>query len=129
MRKLIALILILACIANLVGCSSKMSLDIAGANKIELCSGNDGIIVVVADEESIRYITDNINALQFSKGKSSKDSTGWSYWLKWYDSEDNLIEELVVMSEYQIDYKGSFYSGMDADAEIDITFFDTLLNA
>lgn len=128
MKKLIALGLVLACIAGLAGCSSEMTLDIAEASKIKLRSGTDGTTVEVTGEEEIQYITDNINALRFSKGKSSKDYSGWRYSLKWYNSENTLMEELVVMGEYQIDYKNYFYTSMDADAEIDISFFDTLLN-
>ena len=70
---------------------------------------------------------ENINTLTFSKGKSSKDHTGWSYSLKWYDPENNLMEEIVVMSEQQIDHKGYFYSSMEADHEIDLAYFDRLL--
>lgn len=104
-----------------------MTFDIGEASMIELRSGNNGTTVEVMDEEDIMYITDNINALQFRKGSSSKDSTGWRYWLKWYDSEDHLIEEIVVMSEYNIDYENFFYTSMEADAEIDLLFFDELL--
>ena len=127
MKKLIASGLALACLASLAGCSSKMTLSIAEANKIELCSGNNGTMVEVMDEEDIMYITDNINGLRFSKGSSSKDSTGWRYWLKWYDSENNLMEEMVVMSEYEIDYKNYFYTSVEADAKIDLLFLDELL--
>ena len=127
MKKLIALCLVLACLASLAACSSQMTFNIAQASKIELRSGNNGTTVEVTDEEDIKHITDNINALRFSKGSSSKYSTGWRYWLKWYDSENNLIEEIVVMSEYNIDYKNYFYTSMDADAEIDLLFFDELL--
>lgn len=130
MRKYIVLVLALVCVLGLVGCSDKnMTFDIGEASKIELCSGNDGTMVEITDTEDILYITDNINSLTFSKGESSKDYSGWSYSLKWYDSEDNIMEEIVVMSEYQIDYKDYFYKGMDADYEIDISFFDTLLGS
>lgn len=128
MKKPIALGLILACLASLAGCSSKMTFSITEASKIELRSGNSGTTVEIMDEEDIMHITDSINTLQFSKGGACKDSTGWRYWLKWYDSENNLIEEIVVISEYNIDYKNYFYTIMDSDAEIDLLFFDELLS-
>lgn len=65
--------------------------------------------------------------MKFSKGESSKDYVGWNYWLKWYDYENNLIEEIVVMSEYQIDYEDYFYMVVEADYQIDISFLDTLI--
>lgn len=128
MKRLIALVLALVCVLSLVGCSeTNMTFDIGEASKIELRSGNDGTMVEITDVEDIQYITDNINSLTFSKGESSKDYSGWSYSLKWYDSENNMMEEMVVMSEYQIDYKDYFYKGMEADHKIDISFLDTLL--
>ncbi len=128
MKRLIVLVWALVCVLSLLGCSeTNMTFDIGEASKIELRSGNDGTMVEITDVEDIQYITDNINSLTFSKGESSKDYSGWSYSLKWYDSENNMMEEMVVMSEYQIDYKDYFYKGMEADHKIDISFLDTLL--
>ena len=129
MKKMLALGLALVLSLCVVGCSEKsMTFDIGEANKIELRSGADGTMVEITNAEDIKYITDNINALTFSKGKSSKDHNGWSYSLKWYDSENVLMEEIVVMSEYQIDYKDYFYKGMEVDNKIDLAYFDRLLN-
>ena len=122
MKKLIALALVLVCALGMVSCSSGMNFNIATASKIELRYGGDGTTIEITDEEDIKYITDNINALKFSKGESSKNSSGWNYSLKWYDSGNNLIEEIVVMSKNQIAYKNYFYTTMDADSEIDIFF-------
>lgn len=128
MKKIIAFAWVLLWGFGLSSCSGEMSFDIAEADKIEIRSGNTGATVERSDEEEIAYITDNINALTFSKGKSGKNSSGWSYWLKWYDSEDNLIEEIIVMSECQIDYEDYFYTCTDTDLGIDTAFFDELLN-
>ena len=128
MRKLTALILVMLCIFVLAGCSaSGISFDIGTADRIELRSGNDGNMIKVTEPDDIKHITDNINSLSFSKAGSSKDYGGWSYSLKWYDSENKIMEEITVMSEYQIDYKNYFYKSVTADCGIDIAFFDTLL--
>lgn len=42
-------------------------------------------------------------------------------------AENTLIEEIIVMSEYEIDYKDYFYRGMEVDNEIDLAYFDRLL--
>ena len=118
-----------ALVLSMAGCSEKsMTFDIGEASKIELCSGTDGTVIEITDAEAIKHITDNINTLAFSRGGSSKDHSGWSYSLKWYESEHTLMEELVVMSEDQIDYKGYFYSDTDPDREIDLAYFDSLLS-
>ena len=123
-----ALGLVLVFALSMVGCSNKsMTFDIGEVNKIELRSGTDGTTVEITSAEDIQYITDNINALTFSKGESSQDYNGWSYWLKWYDSENTLIEEIVVMDADLIDYKDYFYSSTETYNRIDIDYFDTLL--
>lgn len=128
MRKIMALGLVLVFALSMVGCSNKsMTFDIGEVNKIELRSGTDGTTVEITSAEDIQYITDNINALTFSKGESSQDYNGWSYWLKWYDSENTLIEEIVVMDADLIDYKDYFYSSTETYNRIDIDYFDTLL--
>ena len=128
MKKFAASFLALVLALSMAGCSEKsMKFDIGEASRIELRSGTDGAVAEITNTEDIKHITENINALNFSKGKSSKDHTGWSYSLKWYDPENNLMEEIVVMSEQQIDYKGYFYSSMEADHEIDLAYFDRLL--
>ena len=128
MEKFAALFLALVLALSMAGCSEKsMKFDIGEASRIELRSGTDGAVIEITNTEDIKHITENINALTFSKGKSSKDHTGWSYSLKWYDSENTLMEGIAVMSEYQIDYNGYFYKGMEADNEIDLAYFDRLL--
>ena len=128
MKKYVASFLVLVLALSMVGCSeNSMKFDIGEASKIELRSGTDGTVIEITNTEDIKHITDNINALTFSKGKSSNNYSGWSYSLKWYDLENNLMEEIVVMSEQQIDYKGYFYSSMEADHEIDLAYFDRLL--
>lgn len=128
MKKFVASFLVLVLALSMVGCSEKsMKFDIGEASKIELRSGTDGTVIEITNTEDIKHITDNINALTFSRGESSKDYSGWSYFLKWYNLENNLMEEIVVMSEQQIDYKGYFYSSMETDHEIDLAYFDRLL--
>ena len=128
MKKFVASFLVLVLALSMVGCAEKsMKFDIGEASKIELRSGTDGTVIEITNTEDIKHITDNINALTFSRGESSKDHSGWSYSLKWYDSENTLMEGIAVMSEYQIDYNGYFYKGMEADNEIDLAYFDRLL--
>ena len=128
MKKSVASFLVLVLALSMVGCSEKsMKFNIGEASKIELRSGTDGTVIEITNTEYIKHITDNINVLTFSKGESSKNHSGWSYSLKWYDSENTLMEEIVVISEYQIDYNGYFYKGMEADHKIDLAYFDRLL--
>ncbi len=130
MKRIIALILALAVALTMVGCAKKtVTFDIDGASKILLMSGSSGVTVEITDPETIEYITHNINLMTFSRDTSSKYHSGWSYSLRWYDSEDNLIEYIVVMSATRIDYDSYFYNEMSSDMEIDIGYLNELLDS
>ncbi|MCD7772090.1 MAG: hypothetical protein LUH23_08420 [Oscillospiraceae bacterium] len=127
MKRFLALVLVFAVALTMVGCAKKIvTFDIDGASKILLMSGSSGETVEITDEETIKYITDNINGMTFNQDISSRHHNGWSYSLRWYDSEDNLIEYIVVMSATRTDYDNYFYNEMDADSEIDIEFLKEL---
>ncbi|MDO4582419.1 MAG: M56 family metallopeptidase [Bacillota bacterium] len=127
----LAAVLLIAALA--VGCTftgareDTLTLRIENAGMLWLRSGTDGTTLEITDPETIAYITDNITALTYSRGSSSDEHGGWSYWLQWYDEDGELIDSITVMSEYTIDYNGFFYSGMEADYEIDTTYLDGLL--
>lgn len=130
MKKISIFIMVLLLALAMVGCSEKTTkkFEISGASKITVFSGSTGEYVEVTDETDIKHITDNINALSFSRDKSSKEQNGFSYSLTWYDSDNEPIDGLIIMSEYQISYDDYFYNGMEADNEIDIEFIEGLFD-
>lgn len=89
-------------------------------------SGNTGNTVEITDTYNIQQITKAINSLQYEKGKSSNNSTGWSYSIKWYDKDGVLIEEIVILGSQNIDYKGKLYTALDGN--IDTELLDDLLS-
>lgn len=102
------------------------SFEIQNATKVELRSGNTGNTVEITDTYNIQQITKAINSLQYEKGKSSNNSTGWSYSIKWYDKDGVLIEEIVILGSQNIDYKGKLYTALDGN--IDTELLDDLLS-
>ena len=109
-----------------VACSSRThKFEIGDAAKITVTSGTTGEQVEITDTESIRYITDNINGLSYSKGEKV-NSDGWSYAMIWYDKDGNEQKKLTVLNEYTINFDGRYYKGMEADYEIDLAFLEKL---
>lgn len=127
MKRFIALILTLVCMLGLVSCSAKTkTFEITGAEKLTVMSGATGESVDITNADDIKYITDNINALQYSKGEKI-DSSGWRYALQWIDKNGEIIEKLTLMGDsYTIIYDGYYYKGMEADYEIDLSVLDSL---
>lgn len=126
MKKLFAAVWIAACLLGLGGCmANQVNFSIPDAAKIQLSSGSGGATVQVVDEEDIRFITENFNALLFEKGYSSADYTGWSYSLAWYDSGGALLDSVDVVDGSKISHEGYFYACVGAGINTD--FFDQLL--
>ena len=126
MKKLTALVLALVCVLGLFGCSSKpKTFEIAGAEKITVMSGATGKSIDIVNADDIKYITDNINALEYSKGEKI-NSDGWKYSLQWFDQNGELIENLTLLGDgYTIIYDDHYYKGMSVDYEIDLSFLDS----
>ena len=110
----------------MVACSSHThKFEIGDAAKLTVTSGNTGEKVEITDTESIRYITDNINGLTYSKGEKVS-SDGWSYALIWYDKDGNEQKKLTVLNEYTVIFDGRYYKGTEADYMIDLAFLEKL---
>ena len=126
MKKIIILIFTLVFIFTLNGCSSApKTFEIVGATKLIIISGDTGDSISITNSDEIKYITDNITSLKYSKC-NKVNSDGWSYSLQWFDKNDQNIETLTLLGDgYTIIYDGFYYKGMSIDYEIDLTFLNS----
>ena len=127
--KKIALILCLVLVASFVlsGCNNSdsiITLEDREVGKIEIQSGNTGETVEVTEEEVISQIAD-ILSLEFEKGEKSNDSTGWSYSVRWYDTEGKQIDTVVIMNNGTIEKDGYFWK--TSKDNIELSVFDELV--
>ena len=127
--KKIALILCLVLVASFVlsGCNNSdsiITLEDREVGKIEIQSGNTGETVEVTEEEVISQIAD-ILSLEFEKGEKSNDSTGWSYSVRWYDTEGKQIDTVVIMNDGTIE-KDGYFCNFSKD-NIELSVFDELV--
>ena len=125
MKKILLVVCIIVMLST-VACSSRThKFEIGEAAKITVTSGTTGEQVEITETESIQYITDNINALTYSKGEKV-NSDGWSYAMIWYDKDGNEQKKLTVLNEHTVVFDGRYYEGMEADYEIDLTYLAKL---
>lgn len=122
--KKIALILCLVLVASFVlsGCNNSdsiITLEDREVGKIEIQSGNTGETVEVTEEEVISQIAD-ILSLEFEKGEKSNDSTGWSYSVRWYDTEGKQIDTVVIMNDGTIEKDGYFWKTSKDNIELSV---------
>ncbi len=99
-----------------------LKFDIGEASKIVVFSGSTGGQAVLNDSEEIKYITDSINGIEFSKDKASKNRDGFAYSITWYDEKGEKLEGITLMTASRISYDGYFYDA--SKAAIDMEYFD-----
>lgn len=126
MKKLLLLMMIPVLLLTLGGCFvAGTSLEVGEAARIELRSGDDGVLVEVTDAEDIRHITDNINTLRFEKVRTGKEYTGKRYSVSWYGPDGGLMDEMLILGGNRVEYNGTYYDSIGAT--VDTAFLDRLL--
>ena len=126
MKKIIAMVLCLVLALSIVGCGKNdtKTFEITGAEKLTVMSGETGKSIEITNANDIKYITDNINALKYSKGEKV-NSDGWSYALQWIDKDGKTIDSLSLLGDgYTVISDGYYYKGMLVDYEIDLEFLE-----
>ena len=130
MRKIIILVLALACMLGLAACNGRtLRFDIGVANSINIKSGLTGDEINIMKKETIQSITQNINSLRFEKTSESDGKVGYVYMVKWFDADGKQMESITITEEngYQISYGGYFYK-VGADLCIDVTLINKLIS-
>lgn len=110
MKRRTELLLALVCALVLAGCGLVRTFQIGEAARMTLTSGTTGERVELTDPEVIREVTDNIVSIRFRRCGSSRDSSGWSYALRWYDAGGALLEDMVILNSGMIDVDGWFWA-------------------
>ena len=111
----------------LCGCANQVAdldFNIKDVDKITIFSGTAGEQVEIVNDEQIDHITNNLNNLSFIKDKSSKGYDGFLYNITLYDSNEEKIDDIIIMNDNRISYNDYFYYVADNDKEIDIGYLD-----
>lgn len=132
MRKHIVFLMLLACVLGLSACGQQQineeenvllrNVNIDDVEKVTIKSGGTGESVDITEPEDIEYITNNINSLEYSKGEKV-NGDGWSYMLRWYNSDGEIIKEITLLGGDTIIFDGYYYRNI-SDGAIDISFLE-----
>lgn len=122
--------MLLACVLGLSACGQQQTnkeenvllrnVNIDDVEKVTIKSGGTGESVDITEPEDIEYITNSINSLEYSKGEKV-NGDGWSYMLRWYNSDGEIAEEITLLGTDTIIFDGHYYRNI-SDKEIDISF-------
>ena len=124
-RKLVPALFCALMLVLLAGCGLVRSFQIGEAARMTLTSGATGETVELTNPEAIRAVTDNIESIRFQRCRSSGNSTGWSYAIRWYDAGGAVLEDMVIQSSGMINVDGWFWGA--ASGGVDTALLEELL--
>lgn len=118
MKKLFLAVL---CFMLLCGCSKSFSIE--NPTEVTIQRGDD--VIKITEAETVDRLTEEITSMNFQRGKSSRNLTGWDYWVIWYDESGTPIFDAYI-SPASIDYNGRFW--ICENGTIDTAYYDELLD-
>lgn len=110
----------------LAGCApERLQLDLSGAARIEVRRGGNMQPVTVTDPEEIQILADELGSLTLRKWKSSEGYFGWTYSVKWYDAQDQILGSILFTANDVINHEiyGYFYC---SSKPVDTALFQAL---
>lgn len=109
---------------TLTACGGK-TFNLKNITKIELADGSNGNSVDIIEQDQIQALIQQFNDNVFKKSESSKNHSGWSYRLRFFQ-DDKVKTEVVVMGSGRIDFEGSFYD--IKSGTLDVNYYKELFS-
>lgn len=92
---------------------------------IEIKSGSTGERITVTDEDKVDKIISNFANLKMRFKSIFNNYVGWSYNLKFRDSNGNTIYDVTVIADTYLNYKDIRYT-VTGDELVDMDYLDGL---
>ncbi|ERJ11775.1 hypothetical protein [Haloplasma contractile] len=105
--------------------STHFNFDADEVSRITIFDGSNGEEVEVTDDAVIKHITDNINRVEYRRGWLDFNM-GYTYTIKLYDTDDELISKLTVRGDSRITYNR--FSYVAKEHSIDYEYIGSLFN-
>lgn len=89
------------------------NVEASDVKEIEVFCGSTGEKFVIENEDEIKYIVENIQSTKMKKDKISVGYKGFSFLMKFKDTNGNIIESFYLNNESTIDKDPFFYKSED----------------
>lgn len=94
--------------------------------RIELGCGSVGIVWVdITDADTIQQIINGINELSFVPISPNLPSGGWSYAIRMYDADDNMIDQMTILGDRRVEKE--FFVYYSLNGKFDTEYYDQLI--
>ena len=116
MKKIIALVLVLAMFGALTACTEVTRITIDNPAKIMLEKEGGTVAITLTDAKTVRQITDVVCQIPLQAAEPTEDT--WTYRITWLDA-DGVTVEVVTIAGAQIRWDGQSYNlGIGVDLSI-----------
>ena len=124
MKKLIALMLVLALVAALAACTQVTRISVENPAEIKLEKAGGGVAVTLTDAKTVSRITDVVCQIPLQAAEATEDV--WTYRITWLDADGKTLTT-VTLAGSQIRWEGQSYNlGIGVDLSVVTDVLETI---
>ena len=124
MKKLIALMLVLALVGIMAACTHVTRISVENPAEIKLERAGGGVAVTLTEQKTVSRITDVVCQIPLQAAESTEDA--WTYRITWLDADGKTITT-VTLAGSQIRWEGNSYNlGVGVDLSVVTDVLETI---
>ena len=124
MKKIIALMLVLALVAALAACTQVTRISVENPAKIMIEKEGGGVAVTLTEQKTVSRITDVVCQIPLQAAEATEDA--WTYRITWLDADGKTITT-VTLAGSQIRWEGQSYNlGVGVDLSVVTDVLETI---
>ena len=124
MKKILALMLVLALVAALAACTDVTRISVENPAKIMVEKEGGSVAVTLTDEKTVTRLTDVVCQIPLQAAEATEDV--WTYRITWLDADGKTITT-VTLAGSQIRWEGSSYNlGIGVDLSVVTDVLETI---
>ena len=124
MKKLIALMLVLALVGALAACTQVTRISVENPAKIMVEKEGGSVAITLTDEKTVTRLTDVICQIPLQAAEATEDV--WTYRITWLDADGKTITT-VTLAGSQIRWEGQSYNlGIGVDLSVVTDVLETI---
>ena len=125
-KKIVWIVAVFVGIILVLGFIENPKQDAKDVARIALGRGSQGIVWVdITDADTIQQMIDGINKLSFIPISPNLPSGGWSYVIRLYDVDDNLIDQMTILGDNRVEREYFVY--LSLLGKFDTEYFDKVI--
>lgn len=124
MKKILALLLVLALFGTLAACTEVTRITIEDPARIMVEKVGGSVAITLTDAKTVERITDVVCQIPLQAAEATEDA--WTYRIEWQDADGNEITTVTIAGT-QLRWEGQTYAfGIGVDPKVLTDLLETL---